>query len=68
MNESELQDVKNEASESKSVMPCSPVTIQFPLPGGNCINVTMKRKLTRAEYQRVKKLFDMFELALTEDE
>jgi hypothetical protein len=43
-------------------------TISFPLSRGNVIEIRMRSKVSRAEFEKVKRIFDLSEVAFVEDE
>lgn len=41
--------------------------IRFPLPRGNQIEIRMQAKVSKEEFEKVKRLFDLAEIAFVED-
>ena len=42
--------------------------VRFDLPRGNFIEIRLKSKVTPQEFQKIKKIFDLSELAFLEDD
>lgn len=41
--------------------------VSFPLPRGNAIEIRLRSKVTTAEFEQLKKLFDLLQLSVVED-
>jgi hypothetical protein len=42
--------------------------IRFPLPRGNEIEIRMRSKVTKEEFEKIKRIFELAEVAFLEDE
>lgn len=43
-------------------------TVKFDLPRGNLVEIRLRQKLTKGEFEKLKKIFELSELAFVEDE